>query len=174
MRPDNIKKMVTAALFAAIICVATLSPYATPGGGFIHLGDSFVLIAGWILGPLWGAAAAAVGSSLTDLILGYAVYAPATFIIKGAMAAIAFYVMSLISGRGRSTELLKYALGAISGEAVMVAGYFAYELFLYGAAGAAGNIVFNLIQGGAGIVISSLIIHPLMRISYLSEIGGSK
>lgn len=171
MKPENIRKMVAAALLAAIICIATLSPYTTPGGGYIHLGDCFVLIAGWILGPVWGAAAGAVGSALTDLILGCAVYIPATFVIKGLMAVAAFFVAKLIFGKGKALNVIKYLIGAIAGESIMVAGYFAYEAALYGAAGALGNIPFNLIQGASGIILSSLLVHPLMKIRYLRELN---
>ena len=96
MNPENIKKMVTAALFAAIVCISTLIVLTYSATGYIHLGDCFVLVAGWVLGPFWGALAAAVGSMYRPDIT--AVYMPATLIIKGLMAAAAFWVMSRIRG----------------------------------------------------------------------------
>ena len=171
MNPENIKKMVTAALFAAIVCISTLIVLTYSATGYIHLGDCFVLVAGWVLGPFWGALAAAVGSMLTDLILGFAVYMPATLIIKGLMAAAAFWVMSLIRG-GRAAGILKYIISALIAELKMVGGYFIYEVFLYETPGALANVVPNLIQGLSGIVLAPLIIHPLMRVRYLGEMSG--
>lgn len=55
--------------------------------GFVNLGDCFVLLSGWLLGPWWGGAAGGIGSMLADLLLGYGHYAPGTLIIKGLMAA---------------------------------------------------------------------------------------
>ena len=53
-----------------------------PNGGCINLGDGFVLLAGLFLGPIYGTAAAAVGSLLCDLLAGYTMYAPGTAVIK--------------------------------------------------------------------------------------------
>ena len=53
---SNLKKLVTAALFAALACVATMSiRIPTPGtNGYIHPGDALVILAGVFLGPAWG------------------------------------------------------------------------------------------------------------------------
>ena len=57
---SNLKKLVTAALFAALACVATMSiRIPTPGtNGYIHPGDALVILAGVFLGPAWGLLAA--------------------------------------------------------------------------------------------------------------------
>lgn len=57
-------------------------------GGYIHFGDAFVLISGLILGPIYGAFAAGIGSSLSDILGGFVPWALPTFLIKGSMAAI--------------------------------------------------------------------------------------
>ena len=61
------------ALFAALACVATMSiRIPTPGtGGYIHPGDAIVILAGIILGPVYGMLAGGIGSALSDLIGGY-------------------------------------------------------------------------------------------------------
>ncbi|MBQ3935440.1 MAG: ECF transporter S component, partial [Ruminococcus sp.] len=56
---DKIIILVLAGLFAAIITVSTMMiRIPTPTKGYINLGDCFVNIAGWLLGPLYGGAAA--------------------------------------------------------------------------------------------------------------------
>ncbi|MDA3846247.1 MAG: ECF transporter S component [Vallitaleaceae bacterium] len=60
-------------------------------GGYIHLGDGFVMLSGIILGPVYGALAAGIGSALADVVSGYAVWALPTLITKGAMAFIVGY-----------------------------------------------------------------------------------
>ena len=83
---NNLKKLILAALFAALSCVATMSiRIPTPGtGGYIHPGDAIVILSGVILGPVWGFLAGGIGSALSDLIGGYFVYVPDFCIRKSA------------------------------------------------------------------------------------------
>ena len=68
MTNQNIKKLVTAALLAAMTCVATMIiKIPTPTFGYIHPGDGFVLLCGVVLGPLPGALAAGIGSMFSDI-----------------------------------------------------------------------------------------------------------
>ena len=80
----TLKKLVMAALFAALACVATMSiKIPTPGtSGYIHPGDAIVILAGVVLGPAWGFLAGGIGSAMADLLGGYFVYVPITFVIK--------------------------------------------------------------------------------------------
>lgn len=93
MNSKKIKTMTLAALLAAFACVATmLIQVPTPTKGYVNLGDCIVNISAWLLGPVYGAAAAGIGSAMADVISGYIVYAPATLIIKGLMAAAHFRI----------------------------------------------------------------------------------
>ena len=90
MKDLRIRKLVYAALMAALTYVATMViQIPSPMQGYVNLGDCCVLLSGWLLGPWWGGAAAGIGSMLTDLLNGYAHYAPGTFVIKGCMAIAA-------------------------------------------------------------------------------------
>ena len=52
MRDMKIRKMVLAALMAALTYVATMVvQIPSPMQGFVNLGDCCVLLSGWILGP---------------------------------------------------------------------------------------------------------------------------
>ena len=154
---EKIMLLVFAGLFAAIITVSTMTiRIPTPTKGYINLGDCFVNIAGWLLGPLYGGAAAGIGSSLSDLFAGYTVYVIPTFIIKALMAVTAFAVFKALSKK--LPTLVGRIISAIAAELVMVAGYAVYESFLYGSAataltGAAGNIV----QGIGGVLFGVLL-----------------
>ena len=151
MKSPKIIKTVIAALFTAIICVATfIVQIPSPAtGGYVNLGDCFVLIAGIYLGYGYGAVAAGLGSALADLLAGYAQYAPATFVIKALMAIFACLIFRTLN---KKSNILAKIVGALVAESVMVLGYFAYEAVIlkYGIA-AAGSVVPNIIQGVAGI-----------------------
>ena len=88
---NQTKKIILAALFAALTCAATMSiRIPTPGtGGYIHPGDAIVILSGIILGPAYGFLAAGIGSCMSDLLGGYLNYVPITFLIKGLVALFA-------------------------------------------------------------------------------------
>lgn len=161
MRDMKIRKMVLAALMAALTYVATMVvQIPSPMQGFVNLGDCCVLLSGWILGPWWGGAAAGIGSMLTDLLNGYAHYAPGTLVIKALDAMAAALIVKAL---GRKPYA--YVVGGVVGELIMVAGYFGYACLLLGKGiGAAASIPGNLVQGAVGLVAGFLLLQVARRI----------
>lgn len=130
-------------------------------GRFLY-GDSVayrnkILLSGFMLSPLYGFLAAGVGSALADLFSGYVVYAPATFIIKGVMALIAYYGFKIMCNKLGNTPS-KIVSGAIS-EIIMVLGYFVFEGFMYGFIPSAVNIPANAVQGVAGLILGVTLVR---------------
>ena len=151
------KKIVIAALIASLVCVATMIiKIPSPLNGYLNLGDCIVLLAGWMLSPGYGFLAAGLGSALADLFSGYATYAPATFIVKGTMALVAFACFKLMNRR--IGKLSSQLIGGVLAEIVMVLGYFVFEGFMYGFTSSLVTIPANAIQGVAGIVIGVVLI----------------
>ena len=151
------KKIVMAALMAALACVATMIiKIPSPLKGYLNLGDCIVLTAGWLLSPTYGFLAAGLGSALADVFSGYVTYAPATFIIKGLMALIAFYGFKLLNKK--IGNLPSRIISGIVAEIVMILGYFVFEGFLYGFIPSAVNIPANGVQGIAGLIIGVVLI----------------
>ncbi len=174
MKTQNVRRLVMSALMAALTCLSTMIVLTySPAGGYVHLGDCFVLLSGFILGPLWGGLAAGVGSALTDLLLSAPQYIPATFVIKWGVAAVAALLFRAL-WRGHGHRLPRYAAAGAGGEVIMVVGYFAYETLLYGVGGALSGVVGNLIQGGFGVVLAAALILPLSRVSYIKLLMTSK
>ena len=65
MENQKVRKLVLSALMAALVYVATsIIQIPSPVNGYVNLGDCFVLLSGWLLGPWYGAAAAGIGSSM--------------------------------------------------------------------------------------------------------------
>lgn len=166
------KQLVFAALFAALCCIGT-SVFIVPlPYGYFNMGDMFVLLAGWCLGPVYGAAAAALGCGLADLLSGYVIYAPITLLIKGCMAAAAYAVFVLFKKfiRKSSLDFLVRGISAACAEIIMAFGYFLYETALYGIAGGAASLVGNLLQGCFGLicgVILVTILHSIRPVNFL-------
>lgn len=169
MKHDKIVKLVLAALFAALTCVATLvvSIPIPATNGYINLGDGVVLLGAFLLGPVYGLAAGGLGSMLADILLGYALYAPGTLIVKALMALCAALVLR--AGHGKTGALL---LGAVVGELVMIAGYFVYEALALGYGwAAAGSIPANAIQGIAGALVSVLCYKALRAVPSIRKLS---
>lgn len=152
------------ALFAALACVATMSiRIPTPGtGGYIHPGDAIVILSGIILGPVYGFLAAGIGSALSDLIGGYFVYVPITFVIKGLVALVSALIYQKMCHSAK-TRYLAVILGGVTDIVFVAGGYFICEFFLYGS-GAAASIPANIIQGIGGLVISAVLYPVLIAI----------
>ncbi len=169
MKNRKLLSSIYAALFAALVTVTTMIvTIPTPTGGYVNIGDGFVLLCGWILGPVWGTLAAGIGSMLADLI-GYPIYAPATFIIKALMALVAFALAKGCKLIFKKQTWLAYVLSGIAAEIVMIGGYFVFEaVFMSYGMGALVSVLPNVSQAVVGIVVGTLLISLIDR-SHLIE-----
>jgi uncharacterized membrane protein len=169
MKQNKVYRLVLAAVFAALAFVATnIIHIPIPAtNGYINLGDCVVLLGAFLLGPVYGAAAGGVGSALADLLSGYGIYAPGTFVIKALVAVVAGLLMGALSNRTKAAPVL----AGIVGELVMILGYFIYESTIlgYGLA-AAGSIAGNGIQGAAGVILSGVLYVALVKVPGVKKI----
>ena len=159
------RSLVRAAMFAALTFISTyIIKIPTPGtGGYIHPGDAFVILSGVLLGPVYGTAAAAIGSALADILGGYFFYAPVTFIIKGIIAFVVAIIFRGSAFKNRS-DRTRCILGGLFAALFVPLGYFAFEIFVYGT-GAVASIPANFIQGISGLVISNILFVPLRKLN---------
>ncbi|MFR0734221.1 MAG: ECF transporter S component [Oscillospiraceae bacterium] len=168
----KIRKLVLAALFAALCTVMTLViQIPSPMQGYVNLGDCAVLLSAWVLGPVYGGVAAGTGSMLADLFSGYAHYAPGTFLIALCMAVAAALIFRFLRNRPASKLLLAQGASGLVAEAVMVAG----DTSAIPACGWARVwlpplIPGNVVQGALGLVTATAIYVLLNRSSALARI----
>ena len=142
------------AVMAALVAVATLLiQIPVPAtGGYINLGDIMIFVSALTFGPIVGGLAGGIGSSISDVISGYALYAPFTLIIKGFEGTIA----GAISNRKQVwRDIIAVTVAGIQ----MVGGYFLAEFFPLGLKWAAlaevpGNITQIIVGAAAGIPIA--------------------
>lgn len=161
----NIKRITTYAVMLAIITALTYFVYIPMGtaGAYLNAGDVGIYIASYLLGGWGGAAVAATGSALADVLVGSAIYAPATFAIKGLMALIAGLMYVKLPGKAR------YACTFIAG-LVMPTGYFFYELIIFDASAALFGLWTNAIQYGIGAVLGIIAVIAFERIPFIMEL----
>lgn len=173
MKTSNIQKITITALFAALTCVATyiIKIPTTATSGYIHLGDSIVILCGIFLGPIYGALAAGIGSALTDLIGGYFVFVPATFVIK-ALAAFAVSIVYRKLIKNIKSSVIRCAISGIFSTLIVVGGYLIFELFIYQSA-AFVEIPANFVQGISGLIISTILLPFLLQVPSFKELASS-
>lgn len=93
--------------------------------GYFNVGDVFVMLAALWLGPRAGLIVGAVGPAVADAI-GFPQFILATAITKGLEGLF----VGMIAGRGNE-NLARKVVAVSIGALIMVAGYFAFEAFIY-------------------------------------------
>lgn len=167
------------ALFAALITVVTAYfpklPIVTVG--YVHLGDSLVCLAAAILPLPYSFLACALGGGLADLICGYAVYAPASFVIKG-LTALLFRSVFDREGRvkcagGKAAKILsaRNVAALIPYAVICVGGYFLYELLIYDIEAALPGLLMNLLQSLANAAVFAVFGAVMDRVGVLKRIN---
>lgn len=163
----GVRAVVLCALFSALVTVMTLIiRVPVPATkGYFNLGDALIFITAALLGPGIGAVAGGLGSSLADIIGGYALYAPWTFFIKGIEGFMAGFLVFWINPYVREKEgaqfiafyvpflAISFAIAALW----MVTGYFIAQNIMFGFRVALVEVPINLLQGGISALIALII-----------------
>ena len=166
---NKIKKITLSGLLATLTFIMTrYFSIPTAITGNINIGDSIVLLCGLILGPLYGGLAAASGSAFADLVSPYAIYTPATFIIKGLVTVTVAVLFKKFKNLNLKLNLL---ISSATAEIIMILGYFLFEAFVlkFGVGVASYQLINNAVQAVASILIVSVIYTTLSRSSLVSH-----
>ncbi|MEH7086862.1 ECF transporter S component [Neobacillus drentensis] len=152
------KAIVINALFIALTLLATMfiniKLPIMGNGGLIHLGNVPLFIAALVYGKKTGAIAGAFGMGFFDLISGWAIWSPFTFIIVGAMG----FIVGLISEKVPGNKIFVNSLAIATALIIKVVGYYFAEVILYGNwIQPFGSIPGNIMQ----VVIAGIIVVPL-------------
>lgn len=150
------KRLALAGQLCGATLLLTLLSIPLPSGyGYVNLGDAGVFLCAALLPGGLGALAAGVGAALADLILGWAVYAPVTLLIKGLTALLA----GLALRRAKKANLPLSLLCCL----MVPLGYFLYEMVLLTAPVAAVNVLPNAFQAIVGAALGTLVGKQLKR-----------
>lgn len=156
----KIKRITMTAMFAALICILTYFIKIPTLNGYINIGDTLILLIGVLLPPVYSFFASAIGSSLADIFSGYMIYAPITFLIKGSISVISYFIYNAL--KKKSNNFMSLLISFIIAELFMVTGYYIFEGFMYGFIASLANILFNLSQGIVSIIIA-LLLHKIIK-----------
>ena len=167
---QHTQKIVITSLMMGLIIVCTMFvripiPLTT---GYVHLGDAMIFLGVLLLGWRYGAIAAAFGSTLGDLLSGFAMWAPWTFVVKGGMAIIAGVILLSISKMDKKNSLFGNLVAMIPAGIFMVVGYFVAEGFMYGNWIAPWiGVPWNIGQFAVGIALAIIIQKALGKANIL-------
>lgn len=141
-----------------------------PGnGGLVHLGNIPLFLTALLFGRRKGAAAGAIGMGLFDVVGGWMLWAPFTFVIRGVMGWIIGAVAEKRQGKNAALNTLALVLGCVW----MLAGYYAAEIVLYGNwIAPLGSIPGNLTQLAVGAVAAVPLASALKSRAVAGAIGG--
>lgn len=152
----KLKYCIFAALFAALTFVATaFAQIPLAGAGYVHLGDTFVLLSALVLPLPYALVASALGAALADIAASYVAYAPITAVVKALMVL----VMWLLCRNKR--DWLHLVAAFVCATLTLGAGYFVYEAFALGMPVALADLPFNLLQG-AVCSVPAFVVYKLV------------
>ena len=153
MKKITTKKLVATALFMAFTIIATMFIRIPITFGYVNLGDAFIFLAVFILGPFCGAIVGGVGAGIADLF-GFAAYAPGTLVIKSVMAVVTWLIYQTLKKLIKKDMFAEIVAGIV-GAIIMAAGYFVYETLLFTTVWAAFlNMPWSLLQGAVGVALA--------------------
>lgn len=155
--------LVITALLIALVFISTkfinIKLPLAGQGGLVHFGNVMIYIATFIFGTRKGAIAGSVGMALFDILSGWVVWAPFTFVIRWVMSEIIGFIAVRGEKNGYHIGWNVIAIG-VSG-IWMIIGYYCTEIILYrNWVLALGSIAGDIIQ----IVVSGIIAIPIIRV----------
>lgn len=128
------KTIVQTALLTALVFLSTSFinirlPFLS-NGGLVHLGTAMLYIVAIVFGKKKGAIAGSFGMAIFDLLSGWALWAPFTFVIRGIMG----YMIGSIawSKNKEGNNLITNIVAMILSGVWMIIGYYITEVILYG------------------------------------------
>lgn len=142
------------ALFVAFTAVGTYLHIPGPSSSYFNLGEVAIYIIALVFGARAGGIAGAVGSSLIDIMLGYSIWAPFTFIIKGLEG----FIVGKIAKENSWTSNI---LAIVAGGNIMVLGYAITKGFLISWAAVLPEVGIDYAQMLIGGVIALPISHKI-------------
>lgn len=155
----RIRELALMGLLSALLVIATVMlRFPVPTFNlYFNLGEAIIYLTALLYGPIPGALIGGVGSALADIIGGYPVWAPITFIIKGLEG----YIVGSLANKNRYIAVM---LGAI----IMMAGYALAAGILYGIGAVPIELAGDFVQVSAGAVIS-LFLHSRLKRIFIND-----
>jgi uncharacterized membrane protein len=154
----NTKRLALIALLSSLIMVTTFFiniPLTITGGGLFHLGRIFIFLIALTMGNKYSIAGA-IGLTMFDLLSGYAIWAPVTFVASFGMAI-------LVATIGfRKQNYITIVLAQLSGAVFAIFLYYIYDA-LFISSFTTALVSASVESIGMGIsILASTILYPIV------------
>ncbi len=139
--------MTITGIFTALILVFAAYVHIPSYTGYVHIADGFLFLAASMLPAPYAMFAGAFGAACADLLTGYAIWAPASFVIKA---------ITVLFFTSKAPKILskRNLFGLLPAAVLCVGGYYLYEVILYGSFSAP---LFGMIGNATQAVFSSAV-----------------
>lgn len=161
---DHIIELTMSGIFTALVCLLTMyvQVQIIPAkGGLVHIGNVPLFFAAAYFGKKVGALCGGLGMALSDLLTPWAIYAPISLIVVGAMGFVFGWIVN------KKPTVVRLLLATAAALAIKIAGYYIGEVILYRSfAVPLASIPGNIIQIVTGAIIAIpviLVTRPAMK-----------
>ena len=148
-------------MFASLILMGTMFIQVPSVNGYVHIGDSFIYLAAAFLPMPFSFLAAGLGAALADVLSGYIIYAPFTFVIKALMAAF-------FSNKAEKFFTLRNAIAFVIAGCVNILGYYIVEMIMFPQGSFTTTLINSLhtIPGNAVQSVTASIIFVIVSLAF--------
>ncbi|MBR3244384.1 MAG: TIGR04002 family protein, partial [Parasporobacterium sp.] len=151
MNREKIRTLTLTGVFTALILVLTAFVHIPSYTGYVHVGDAFIFLAAALLPAPYAVFAGAAGAVLSDVLTGYAMWAPASFVIKTL-------IVLFFSRKEKKLITKRNMLALIPSVLLTVGGYYLYEGIISGnfaapVYGILGNVIQAVFSAALFVVI---------------------
>lgn len=125
MNDQKLRTLTITGILTALIFVFTAYIHIPSFNGYVHIGDGFLYLAAALLPTPYAMFAGSVGAVLADCLTGYAIWAPASFVIK--LLTVLFF-----SSKGKRIIGKHNLLALLPAALLCLGGYYLYEGLIFG------------------------------------------
>ncbi len=151
------------AILVAIVFISVkMINIPTAIGGVINLSDSVILTISLIASTSSATLSSGLGSFIAEVMSPYAIFAPATLIIKGLMAFVSSTINKKVHIKNKYVHIL---VGFIAAEIIMIIGYFIFQAYFLdlGVYVASLDIINNVIQATLSIITAFILSNIILK-----------
>lgn len=163
VKNEKLRRLCLAGLFGAVVFVFTAYLHFPTHTGYTHVGDAFIWLAASLLPLPYAVFVGAGGALLADCLTGFAMWAPASILIKSV--SVLFF-----TSRKEKIVTLRNLLALIPVSVLCTGGYYLYEAlitqnFAVPLAGIPGYITQSVLSGTLYILIATALDKLHMKTS---------
>lgn len=123
---NGVRFWVFSGVIIALVFVLTFTIKIPLMAGYFNIGDVVIMLSSILFGKSIGFMGGSFGSALADIVSGYTIYAPFTFVIKGLEGFICGLIFEKIEGKKKwASFIISTMLSGI----LMAVGYFLFRSF---------------------------------------------